>query len=486
MIRKTLIDLAAPVALMALALGPSPAAADAQAAPTADLLEEAVYLEETVGDLNAAVEIYERIAGDAEAQRPLIARALHHLYRCYRQQGDEIRATTTLTRLRKEYPDYEELLAGDAEDLPGTFVLEPVPWLDNEVQVLVLRLATGIEVGTVISSNRSDVVDGEEVWRLGMRRFIMGSPENQGMTEVQVRPGDFTSIRTRVRHSQLGAFDIEYHPEEVIFHTHADSGTRDRTMQIDRQLYDNESAIGLMRRLPLEVGYKTVLPILTVMGQVLELSVEVVARELVNVPAGEFDCFKLELPMVGQTFYLSSGPRRELVKIEAQGVTIELTETLQRRPNERVEFTDPDLGFSFTLPPAWHTYRFDRSDADEVISVQLLDPEASFRARVEAFPIGEVEDKSPRAAADRSIEYNSTHIADLEVRAKSWDERTIGNLPATSWISDYVHDGVPMTRHETVIVGSGHILKVTFIVRLDRFDELRATFDEIAEGMAHS
>jgi hypothetical protein len=486
MIPKTLID-PAPVGLaLALALLLSAAPATAQEGSPAALLEEAVYLEETVGDLDKAVEIYERIAADAEARRPLVARALHNLYRCYREQGDEIRASATFSRLRKEYPDYEELLGDEIDDLPSTLELEPVPWLDNEVQVLGIRLSSGLEVGAVISHNYKTVVEGEDAWSLGMRRFVPGSPENQGMSRVEVRQSDFTPIQTHFRHSQIGAFHLEYHPDEVVFHTFSDEGSRDRTMKIDRQLYDNEQAIALMRRLPLEVDYRVAVPILTTLGQVLELAIDVVSRETVEVPAGEFDCFKLEVPLVGQTFYLSSGPRREVVKIEAQAVSIELLETSQRRPDEALSFTDPDLGFSFELPGGWYTYRFDKSDPADVVSVQLLDPEAHLRGRVEAFPLAEQDDNSPRAAANRSIEYNKKHIANLEVRDKSWAERAIGGQPATSWVSDYENDGKQVTRHETVIIGETHLLKITFVTPLDRFDGLRATFDEIVEGMGHS
>ncbi|MCP4549214.1 MAG: hypothetical protein GY835_22400 [bacterium] len=56
------------------------------------------------------------------------------------------------------------------------------------------------------------------------------------------------------------------------------------------------------------------------------------------------------MPLILQTVYVSTGPRRELVKIEAQGFTIELAETIQRPTEEPFTYRDPHLGFGFRVP----------------------------------------------------------------------------------------------------------------------------------------
>ena len=73
-------------------------------------------------------------------------------------------------------------------------------------------------------------------------------------------------------------------------------------------VYDNEEAVQLMRRLPLAPDYKTTLHIFSGLGggNVVPLEAKVTAQEKVEVPAGTFDCYKVELSMVHQTFWYST------------------------------------------------------------------------------------------------------------------------------------------------------------------------------------
>ncbi|MCP4655561.1 MAG: tetratricopeptide repeat protein [bacterium] len=484
MFEKTLIHpglrlLAAIAAAWALFLPPP---ASAQGVSTSELLEEAIFLEEVTGDLDAAIEIYQRIAADAEAQRPLAARALYRLYRCYERQGEEVQASLVFSRLRRQYPDYEELLAGEAGDLPRSLVLEPAPWLDDEIQVLVMRLPTGREIGTLITSVHPAVVEGEKLWRVGLRRFY--GANDQGSSVVEARRGSFTPIRSRIRHSALGKIDVEYLPGEVVFYTFGQDGrSRERSLKADHQLrYDKELWFHLLRRLPLEVGYKTALPLINTFGEMGDLVVEVTSREQVEVLAGAFDCFRLDIPLYGFTVFVSSGPRRGLVKIEAQGFTLELAETIHRGAQEPVIYRDPDLGLSVSAPAGWHIYRFGCFGSNRPVSVQLLDPEAELLCCVERFSLPDGE-HTPALLAEGPIRYNKSRFPDLRVREKSWRPRKVGGRPATSWISDYAADGAPGVYHETVVLGKTHGWLLTFITTLERFEQLRGTFDKIADGL---
>ena len=64
-------------------------------------------------------------------------------------------------------------------------------------------------------------------------------------------------------------------------------------------VYDNEEVVQLMRRLPLAADYKTTLHIFTGLGggNIIPLEAKVTGQEKVEVPAGTFDCYKVELSM---------------------------------------------------------------------------------------------------------------------------------------------------------------------------------------------
>ena len=58
-------------------------AVTARAEVAGDRLQKGVYQEEMVGDLEAAMKIYQEIVADEKANRPHVARATYRLGMCY-------------------------------------------------------------------------------------------------------------------------------------------------------------------------------------------------------------------------------------------------------------------------------------------------------------------------------------------------------------------------------------------------------------------
>lgn len=74
-------------------------------------LQEASYQEETVGDLDAAIEIYEQIISAAEASRPHLAQAYYRLATCHLKKGQQDEAAKTLRKLVEQFPEQKEVVA---------------------------------------------------------------------------------------------------------------------------------------------------------------------------------------------------------------------------------------------------------------------------------------------------------------------------------------------------------------------------------------
>jgi len=70
------------------------------------MLEEAQYQEETVGEVNAAIGIYETIVKSGEARRPEAAKALYRYGVCLVKKGDKQKAAELFEKVMKEY--YEQ------------------------------------------------------------------------------------------------------------------------------------------------------------------------------------------------------------------------------------------------------------------------------------------------------------------------------------------------------------------------------------------
>jgi tetratricopeptide (TPR) repeat protein len=75
------------------------------------LLEKGIYEEETLGNLQEAISIYQRVAAAAEANRATAALALYRLGVCYQKSGRTTDAQAAFARLAKLYPEQKELLA---------------------------------------------------------------------------------------------------------------------------------------------------------------------------------------------------------------------------------------------------------------------------------------------------------------------------------------------------------------------------------------
>ncbi len=77
----------------------------ARAQSVAELLEKGVYAEETVGDVDKAISIYERIVKDSGAARTHAAQAFYRLGVCYQKKGKHKEALATFDKLVVRYPE---------------------------------------------------------------------------------------------------------------------------------------------------------------------------------------------------------------------------------------------------------------------------------------------------------------------------------------------------------------------------------------------
>lgn len=107
----------------------------------------------------------------------------------------------------------------------------------------------------------------------------------------------------------------------------------------------------LIRRLPLAVGYETTLPLFVIFnGQLIDIGLEVTAIETVEVPAGTFECYKVDLA-IQKTLWFSTGPERYMVKLDGAGVITELTEIGTRKIDEPITYEDEDWVFPYRPRP---------------------------------------------------------------------------------------------------------------------------------------
>ena len=346
------------ILLLVLVMGLSSAAMAAES-PSA-LLEKGIYTEETVGDLPKAIEIYQKVVDEAKTTEAYAAEAQYRLGQCLLKQKKNDEATAAFKKLIESYPNQKEWVAKAKKLVPGQaeLKLEEVPWKDGEFMQMVGKLGGGMKIGTFVFAVESAKLDGKDIWHTKNLTFIPAVGDIRGFSQVDVDKNTFQPIKSSLQHSLLGDAEAEYSPGEVVvtmFKNGKKSSTRKETF--DKIYYDNEQGYCLFRRLPLAEGYKAIVPIYTSLGaNKIELPLEVTGKETVEMPAGKFECYKMHLGMVNQTFWISTDEHRYIVKLKPAASLPNWNKSELKKPGEMKSYNNDEWGFSFSVPAGWYFF----------------------------------------------------------------------------------------------------------------------------------
>src|SRR5215472_1781672 len=104
------------------------------AASPSDLLEKAIYSEQTKGDIDEAMTLYKQVIAESKSGETAAAQAEYRLGVIYYQKKDYADANAAFEKLIREYPDQTDLVKAARQYLDGALLLGPVPWADGEQQ----------------------------------------------------------------------------------------------------------------------------------------------------------------------------------------------------------------------------------------------------------------------------------------------------------------------------------------------------------------
>jgi hypothetical protein len=292
-----------------------------QAASLSEVLESGVYAEETKGDLDAAMKAYQQVVADAKSGEALAAQAQYRLGVCLYKKKNYTDATAAFEKLVKDYPDQKALVAKANNFLAGAVALLPAPWGEGETLHMDLKFASGFKAGSATYAVTTGEREGRKTWKLSS----LLSVGVQQASRMEVEAESFKPIQSRWKHTLLGDAEAGYGTGQVDLRLKGE-GETSKTVELQCPCYDNEEVIQLMRRLPWAKDYATTLQVFTGLGggNIITIKFSVVEVEKVTVPAGTFECFKVKLSLVNQTFWYSTDEHRYLVKFEGGGVIAEL------------------------------------------------------------------------------------------------------------------------------------------------------------------
>jgi len=447
----------------------------ARADSPSETLEKAIYSEETKGDIDGAMALYQQVIAQAKTSQALAAQAQYRLGVCQYKKRNYAAATASFEAVIKDYPDQKDLVVLARDYLARNNDLLPAPWADGEEEQFDIKLAGGLKIGFGAWTVDAGEMNGQKIWRTG---FLMVGQSSH----VEVDAGTMKPLHSRWKHSLLGDADAVYSPD----HAEVKLAGKDDVSKtpLDGLVFDNEEAYHLFRRLPLAQGYKSTVNVFSSLGggSIVPLPLEVTGTETVTVPAGTFPCYRLDLH-IGQVFWIATNPPRDIVKIEAGGVVMELTGTRRRNPADAVNYVDP-AGFSLTAPAGWLMGATTQEKAKTTVS--LLDPELTGTCVLDWNSLDVVEPKSAtnsvRALVEKEVADAAKTYKNFQVRADSWQERTVAGQPAMSVMADYMDGEKPQIGYGvTAIIGS-HAAAFQFLIPAKDFEAFRPKLDAIVDS----
>ncbi len=484
MLKRTVFAM---VTVAALAVG---TVAEAQTA--SELLEKGIYTEETVGDLDAAIKIYEKIVAEDQANRQFVAQAQFRLGQCLAKQGKKKGAEKVFQDLVdrfKDSPAQKELVEKARKLLPGKseLALDPVPWVDGENLEMRIKLGSGLEIGAFTFSAKTDKIGERDVWRLALARNITVNAPNLGLSQVVADRETFHPIHSIFRHSLLGTVEADYGPgKATVLSTALDGKETERTTDLDGVYYDNEQGWHLFRRLPLADGYTGKLPIYTAFGAgAIDLEAEVTGKEELDTPAGKFECYKVLIKPVQQTFWISNDSHRYVVKFEAGGISGVLQSIRQVKAGDKITQSDDKLGFSLSAPADWYFLPQDLSGNESERVFVVMDPqaEAASMAHIHTLDcLSDEEQTSVQAWAEKKLADTGKKTKDHKVREDSWKEGQVGGLPAVSYVADFLIGDKKRAEYVVFVLGESTAASFGAHTEPDKLDEFIKKFDPIIDS----
>jgi hypothetical protein len=458
------------------------------------LLEEGIYAEETKGDLDEAMTIYQKIIDENAGDSANIAEAYYRLGTCYLKTGDDTKAIEMFKELLTGYREHEEIASDaraqlvklnalDEEDQTITpLELGPVPWEAGETCWYNFGTPVIENLGKMILSIKDVTINGNDLWRMEDYVIIPGEGQSQ-FYRIDVLKKDFKPFSSILK--GILSSKVKYGKDHI--QLDIDSlGTKDtREIPINTFVYDSNQVEYLIRLLPLNESYGTSLSIFNpAIGNIMKVEVRTTGIETVKVPAGTFECYCVELVMdsVKVKQWISTDDKRYLVKYDvgAQAV-MELEKIEQVSKDEPEVFNDSESGISMSAPEGWHFMRSAITASDKLL-VNIQSPEINASSYFFIYPHSGAY-KTPQDYPKATMGILKQHFKNYTPRPESWVYGEIDGLPSSTYISDYDKEDKKMVEYRTDILNKqvGYV----FIIRLEKeaFDEkIKTDFESIAQS----
>ncbi len=459
------------------------------------LLEKAIYTEETLGNLNDAIALYQQAITSADATRETSAIALFRLGMCHQKSGDAKQAKAAFEKLSKAYPEQQDLIA----KIPATSVnileLRPAPWADGEVLLLSIKAKNGRQSGKLFYKFESAADSGKKAWK--MQSMQVGSALQY--TSALIDGASFIPISSIVKEdptyreyqTSYGAQQIE-RVQRII-----GGASTNKVFPLIRTTYDDQELIQILRCLPLKEGFQLTIPVFSSNSNeaLADVKIEVTAKERITTPAGTFDCYKTVLTRGNQsqssTYWISADSHSYIVKAtenrffagtEPAPVDMELNLIGIAGKDQSVHFENSALGIALDTPSGWFIDDFELNSAKvlKVIGPEIeANGQLNFTNLPNSWPTGEWLRQEAASYIAKMQDWYQT----FTVRPENSVVSTVSGTAAIRYTVDFMFRGSNRVQYIFYFATPARRYILKFETAKEEFERLRPVFDSIASSL---
>jgi tetratricopeptide (TPR) repeat protein len=471
------------------------ASAQAQKTPSTELLEQGIYAEETIGDLNQAIAIYSKIVKDDKAQRPEVAQALFRLAVCHLHLGHKDKSNQMFHQLIDEYSDQTDLVA-EARKLvtQDRIALGSIPWKNGEVAFYDIKRSGGGKIGAAAFSANEALVDGLPAWKLSTHTSLLIAGQTD-YTDTYVTRDDFIALSGNSFSAVLGQNRIDYKKGGPHVSSLVKGKKTVNDIAIGQPYYNDLQLHDMIRRLSPKSGYQTEFT-LFIQGSTLALNARLAVKDLekVGVPAGDFDCYRVEIKAYQQskltqemTYWVSTKADKQIVKVLSSSFTYELT-AVANRNDQPLVYQKQSLNISLTAPQGWMPMEIEPMQPGHDIWVSLIPDEShtfALLAGTQKLKASndDKNEKRVERVVDGDIKALSSALPGFVLRPETRVKLVVSGASAQRFIADFEADNKPMVEYRTYILAPSGLFWFTFRAERAIFNEKRAEYDAIVDNL---
>jgi len=204
------------------------------------------------------------------------------------------------------------------EPAPASVTVSEIPWPDIEFTGYVIQDYDGNEIGSVALLIRKTV----DIYNLNQRYNFEGKSDLITMANVRIdnlKPLAGTITISEIAFSPIVTY-LYKEDGTLTIDAATEEGNRHTVITVPEDAYDNNELLFLLRTIPFEIGYTATFTDVKVITKAEKrtATVTVVGEEELQVPAGNFDTYKVEFTSDGNKkyFWYAKEKPHYLVKLD--------------------------------------------------------------------------------------------------------------------------------------------------------------------------